>query len=32
MLKQFKFKISCQDSGEVVDRRITFFHGETLAK
>ena len=33
MLKQFRFKISCQESGEViVDCRIAFFRGETLLK
>ena len=33
MLNPFRFKISCQESGEViVDRRIAFFRGETLPK
>ena len=33
MLKQFTFKMSCQESGEViVDRRIAFLRGETLPK
>ena len=33
MLNQFRFKISGQESGEViVDRRIAFFRGETLPK
>ena len=33
MLKQFRFNISCQETGKViVDRRIAFFRGEALPK